>query len=122
MSSFACPQNRDVDQFRKPFLPILKADKDKAVSLIVEDKLGGDSLHLDRLTDLDESQIPEPEPFQRQNGAAPIVPVPSTRPFVPENVVAETRRAAIALLYLANAKKDHPRVRGENRLRRNWLG
>ena len=64
------------------FIPMLKAEEDKTISMDIRDLVSGDTLHLKRLSILSGKKIPKPLSI----GVAPHPKQPPTKPGFPSSV------------------------------------
>jgi hypothetical protein len=101
------------------FLPTLRAERDKTVSLVVTDLLSNNSMHLERLSVLDGRPIPKPFPFERvekKEGSGRPKPISTT--VSPERVSQQRRAATAALQCAKYALRQHPLVRSDAGVRK----
>jgi len=120
------------------FLPTLRAEQDKTISLIITDLISSDSMHLDKLSILDGRQIVKPFPFGREiiddffhkktgTSSLPSESMKDSKEsYQKQDVstvdlerVSHQKRAATAALQVAKyAMKEHPLLQTDAGIRR----
>jgi hypothetical protein len=104
------------------FLPTLRAEQDKTISLLVTDLLSNDSVPVERLSILGGQPIPKPAPILADSDtpASHGQSIPKVvDKTIDEKRVSQERRAALALLHFAqNIQKQHPLLKADGGLRR----
>jgi hypothetical protein len=116
---FVAAINKTNGMFR--FLPQLRAEEDKTVSLEIRDLVSGDSMQLKRLSILDGREIPKPLPFRsdlddgKTGGGVPL----NVSVNVSQEMVSKKRQAAIgAIQFAQNVLKQDSNVQSNTRLRK----
>jgi molecular chaperone DnaK (HSP70) len=112
------------------FLPALRAEQDKTVSLVVSNLLTNESMHLERLDVVDGRSIAKPLPVGREgpptsppnpqpiNGRKKNPLFPDAGAIEPERVSQQKRAATAAVQFARYALQQHPLLQTDAAIRR----